>query len=102
MVSVLFTIASVAADRLKVAFIDRTDPDVTPCRRYGKGTDARERVGVAYETAASIKIPEAVAGPDACYAWHPVRNVPQSCGLCGSNRRNAKSCSSMGHAAQNY
>lgn len=61
MIAVLLAATLVAPCRLQVAFDFSTDPDIGPCRRYGKLTDTVERIGITHRPAVGVLVGKALA-----------------------------------------
>src|SRR5262245_13850970 len=93
MVSVLFAVSRIAADRLKVAFLDLTNPDICPGRWDSKRANPREGFLSADQPSIRAKVSKCFACPDATNARHAVGHVSQP----GDFGRSDRVCGSESH-----
>jgi hypothetical protein len=86
MISILLAASRIAADRLQVAFVDGTYPDIGPSRRDRKRANSREGPRSPDQSSVRGKVSKSLAGAHAPNAWHAVGHIPQSGNLGRSDR----------------
>src|SRR5262245_61757493 len=90
MVFILFTMSCVAANSLEMTLLDRTNPDLVPCRRNYERLDARQGCWIAQEPSLWSKIAEGLPRADTPYAGHAIDEITESGDL---RRRDGIRCS---------
>src|SRR5262249_14014611 len=78
MIFILFTMSCVAANGLKVTFLNRTDPHVDPRWRNRERPYSRQYCRIADQASIWIEVREALTRTDTPYAWRTVRDIQES------------------------
>jgi hypothetical protein len=81
MIEMLLALPLVATGRLKMAVVERTNPNVVPCRRDDQRTDSLERVPIADYPAGDGAVTKPVPASLAANAGTLVGHVTQADGL---------------------
>jgi hypothetical protein len=80
MIPVLLPSSGVSAGRLDVAVGQRTDPDVSPCRRDDKGADALQLFGITDDVAVGGRIDKTFAAPVALISRRIIGDITETRG----------------------